>query len=224
MSEVLKYRRVSLGSVERLFMYQLRGRPKSAYKIYSILKAQDQPMNYKNVHTRIKRLEELGLIERAQGEFVRGAINYQLTSQGIFYLISELKLRQDELIENYVDNIIFKILVIPYFEVKTIKGATLYFYTRFISYLVDCYRITLDACDEIRKYIEEKKETDRRERTELLKDSLRWQAKVLAFRLVTETNDPARLGSIVRDNRFMKLLREVHKDFDKGFIVVSKTK
>ena len=179
-------------------------------------------MAYKNVHVRIKRLEELRLIEKAHGKFARKAINYSLTTQGVFYMVSELRLNIDVLLENYANNIIFKTLVVPYFEIKTVKDSTLYFYFKLKSYLAECYRITLDACDKIRNYIEEKKETDRRERTELLEDDLRWQAKVLAFRLVTETNDPSRLGSIVKDNRFMKLLKEVHEDFDEGFVTVSK--
>jgi RIO-like serine/threonine protein kinase len=58
---------------------------KSAYKIWDIRRKNGRPMNYKNVHARIKKLEKLSLIEKVLGHFSRGAINYQLTTQGMSY-------------------------------------------------------------------------------------------------------------------------------------------
>ena len=109
-------------------------KPKSAYMIWDIRRKQGRPMNYKNVHTRIKKLEKLNLIEKTPGRFSRGAIQYQLTTQGLFYQVSkrpehELELLSlKELIENYGDNIIFKTLLFPYFEIKTLSRPGILMY------------------------------------------------------------------------------------------------
>jgi hypothetical protein len=288
MSEVLKYERVTLGDTENRFLFEIMGDPKSAYSVYSILKGRDRPMAYKNVYTRIKRLEELKLIEKIHGKFARRAINYGLTSQGLFYLLSQfatytVRIDWAKLLDYYADSIILRTLVLPYFEIATLRFPDFNLWHSVLSYLRDCYLITLEGIDYIQQFTTLKDEiiqihyddlipfnespaTTERSKGQItpriavtvdkngnwdntiksaingLKKELEWQAKELAFSLITKPPwasrgilltvtakadirrtgkagvEPKELG---RDKRFMKLLREVKKDFDRGFEVAN---
>jgi hypothetical protein len=189
-------------------------------------------MAYKNVHTRIKRLEELKLIEKAENAKAKyGAINYQLTTQGILYQVSRFvnideSLSWSDFLDYYSDNIIFETLVLPYFEKHTIKCAGVRLYFAIVSYLRDCYQITLDAADDIRKAIEEHNEEDKEYYTKQLKEDLEWKPREFALKLVTsflrKKNYRVIMDQLAKDKKFVELLREVQKDFDKGFSIVNK--
>ena len=230
MLEVLNYNNVSLGSAENRFLNKIMGEPKSTYAVYSNLKEFGLPMAYKNVHTRIKRLEELDLIEKAPGRFPRNAIHYRLTTQGLLYQISRFVSIDDticwsDFLHYYSEHIIFKTLVLPYFEKETIYRATVKLYFAIISYLGDCYDITIDAADHIRKAIEEHNKKAKEYYAKRLKEDLEWQPRVFAFELVTsllkKDGGSVIVGQLAKDKKFVKLLREVQKDFEKGFIAVN---
>lgn len=232
--EVLKYNRVTLGSAERRFLNEMMGKPKSVYSIRSILKDSGHTMAYKNVHTRIKRLEELNLIEKASGKARHGrhgAINYQLTTQGMLYQVSRFvnideSLSWSDFLDYHSDNVIFETLVLPYFEKDTIKRAGVKLYFAIVLYLGDCYNITLDAADRIRKAIEEHNKDDQEYYTKRLKEDLEWQPREFVLKLVTnflrKKDDGVIMGQLAKDKKFLELLREVQKDFDKGFSAVNK--
>jgi hypothetical protein len=109
---------------------------------------------YKNVHTRVIRLYELNLIENVEKESERGAKYYRLSTGGIYNLIRKqrrlfIKIIKNVL-QNYEDNIIFKMLLYPYLE----KNTILHIYdTRLLSkicgYLYDCCEATEIALDSI---------------------------------------------------------------------------
>jgi predicted transcriptional regulator len=230
MSEILKYNRVTLGSAERRFMNEMMGKKKSVYSMWSILKRSGHTMAYKNVHTRIKRLEKLNLIEKA-GKAKYGAINYQLTTQGILYQVSQFvnideSLSWSDFLPYYSNNIIFETLVLPYFEEDTIKHAGVMLYFAIVLYLGDCYQITLDAADRIRKAIVEHNEEDKEYFTKRLIEDLEWQPREFALKLVTsffrKKGGGVILGQLAKDKKFVHLLREVQKDFDKGFSAINK--
>jgi hypothetical protein len=63
----------------------------SSYKIFSYLKNTGHPIDYKNVNKRVRRLQELGLIKeiKAKGESIHNAKFFSLTSEGIFYLLTQ---------------------------------------------------------------------------------------------------------------------------------------
>lgn len=187
-------------------------------------------MAYKNVHTRIKRLEELKLIEKA-GEAKYGAINYQLTTQGILYQVSRFvnidgSLSWSDFLHYYSNNVTFETLILPYFEKDTIIHAGVQLYFAIVLYLGDCYQITLDAADRIRKAIEDHNEEDKEYFTKRLKDDLEWQPREFALKLVIsflrKKGDAVIMGQLAKDRKFVYLLREVQKDFDKGFFAVNK--
>ena len=183
----------------------------------------------RNVHTRIKRLEELELIEKAPGRFPRNAIHYRLTTQGLLYQISRFVSIDDtiswsDFLHYYSEHIIFKTLVLPYFEKKTIYRATVKLYFAIVSYLGDCYQITLDAANRIRKAREEQNREVQKYYTKRLKEDLEWQPRAFAFRLITKPPDRVIIGQLAKDNKFILLLKEVQKDFDKGFTAFNNTR
>jgi hypothetical protein len=128
-----------------------------------------------------------------------------------------------------------------------------------LAYLRSCYLITLDGCDYIKQFMPEytgiqvahgdnlvhMDETGDdigpdytiKSAINSLKKELEWEAKEMAFSLITKPGsdfgiwlaisrkidmkrvgkagvEPAELG---KDKQFMKLLCEVQKDFDRGF-------
>jgi hypothetical protein len=274
MSEVLKYERMTLGEAENRFLRMIMGESKSAYAIYSILKEQGRGIAYKNVYTKIKRLEELKLVEKVPGSFARRAINYRLTTQGLFYLLSlfvsyRFGVYWADLWKYYADNIILKTLVLPYFEIGTLKNARFNLSSSVLSYLRNCYLTTLDGCNYIKQFLPRHKgsgagiiithyddlvDIDKsdddigpdytvKSATNSLKKELEWEAKEMAFSLITKhasdfgvflallkrsSEEIERVGKagvepkeLGRDKRFTKLLREVKKDFDRGFEVAN---
>lgn len=229
-SEILKYNRVTLGSAERRFLNEMMGKKTSVYSLWSVLNESGHTMAYKNVHTRMKRLEKLNLIENA-GEAKYGAINYQLTTQGILYQVSRFvniddSLSWSDFLHYYSNNVIFETLVLPYFEKNTIKLAGVQLYFTIVLYLGNCYNITLDAADRIRKAIEEHNIEDQEFFTKRLKEDLEWQPREFALKLVTsflrKKSDAVIMGQLAKDKKFVYLLREVQRDFDKGFAAVNK--
>ena len=228
-SEVLKYQRVTLGSAQAMFLNKLTGEPKSAYALLANLKKGRHSMAYKNVYTRTKRLQELKLIEKVPEKFPHGAIYYRLTTQGLMFQISRFvnfddTLMWDDFLDHYADHIIFQSLVLPYFEAETIRDSNITLYSAIISYLGDCYQITLEAADLIRKAIAAKNHKDEEDYIKQLFEDLQRQAKIFAFRLVTDIPKQKGGGTVLpmlaKDKKFLKLLTEVHRDIDKGFNAV----
>ena len=82
----------------------------------------ETPMDYTNVNKRVKRLRELGLIKEAKGESIslHNAKFYELTSEGLFYLLAGGWSVDISWIRKYKDDMILKYLLEPYFEEKTI--------------------------------------------------------------------------------------------------------
>jgi hypothetical protein len=228
-SEILKYQSVTLGSAEAVFLNNLMGKPKSAYVLASDLKNSGHPMAYKNVYTRIRRLEDLKLIEKVPEKFPHGAIYYRLTTQGLMFQISRFvniddSLMWSDFLDNYAEHIIFKTLVLPYFEEETIRHSNFTLYFALLFYLGECYQITLDAADRIRKAIAAENDKAKKEYNKQLIEDLQRQARIFAFRLVTDI--PRRKGGgvvlplLAKDKKFLKLMAEVHQDLDRGFTAV----
>jgi hypothetical protein len=98
----------------------------SAYRIFSDFRGD---MAYKNVHKRVQRLNQLGLLHETNLETgSHGAKNYTLTEVGMYKLFL-LGIDQDyflrnfaQIMENHGDSEIFKTFLYPYFEEKTFTG------------------------------------------------------------------------------------------------------
>jgi hypothetical protein len=138
MSEISKYRSIILGTTEINFLkFIAADEQQSAYGIFLFLKNMSKeqqelfninPMAYKNVHGRIKRLNSLGLISEVEGNFKRNAIRYRITSRGIFqlflspeggsYVLTRL------LKPAYSQNLVLKTILYQYFKPDTILSFT----------------------------------------------------------------------------------------------------
>jgi hypothetical protein len=58
-----------------------------------------------------------------------------------------------------------------------------------------------------------------------LKEDLEWKPREFTLKLVTSflrKKDDGIIGQLVKDKKFVELLREVQKDLDKGFSTVNK--
>jgi DNA-binding HxlR family transcriptional regulator len=150
-SIISKYQPTVLGHVESLFLIKITGGHNSAYSLFSQLKSQSTPMAYKNVHKRLKRLEQLKLIEQEEEQkFKRNAIYYKLTTFGLFYILSnDPNSWKKDLLIKHRENIILKTLLYPYFEEHTIKNCGFILRRLIAQYLQGCCTITLNDFSEI---------------------------------------------------------------------------
>ena len=155
MSEALKYKEISLGNAQRMYIDLLSETPLSAYDIHSIIKKRKQ-IDIKNVRKTLYRLILLGLIE-IEGHYARSAIKYRLTSQGLFHCLHSGHLSSRTL-DLYNQDITLQTILYRYFEVETIKkfdGVCMSFLganiRKCIEWVLDCvehYRWT--GLEEIR--------------------------------------------------------------------------
>jgi hypothetical protein len=130
MSEVWEYERILLGKTEAYFLGLISVHKKTTYEIFSYLRRETlegkKSMAYKNVHKRVKRLEELGLIEPI-GKIKRGAIPHRLTSRGLYQriLLSESPFDNTPpvILNRKVReaNPIIQTILYQFFEVQTIE-------------------------------------------------------------------------------------------------------
>jgi hypothetical protein len=145
-----------LDNLDESFLYYILEGHSSAYQIYCLLKKEDRPLAYKNVHRRIKRLFEANLIEEIKTEsgFKHGARNYKLATRGLVYFFSEFGgPDKHKFFLTYSENILFRTFLYPYLERNTIKSAT-YSLVRLIeNYLEECCQMTTYALDIMVDYI-----------------------------------------------------------------------
>jgi hypothetical protein len=153
MSEVFWYKKLSLGDVEERFLGIICSwKSVSAYDVFSIQKKL-KPMNYRNVHTRLKRLKQLGLIEIDTNiiKVKRNAIKYRITSRGVFQLMLS-NYFIPSIMNKYSDNLIMKTLVYEYFEPLTIKKfITLPRFRALNDYLRECCEAILKRLEQLRE-------------------------------------------------------------------------
>ena len=142
-------------------------------------------MDYKNVNKRVRRLQELGLIKeiKAKGESIHNAKFFSLTSEGIFYLLTQWQPLSWKWLIEYKNNLILKILLYPYFEENTIKPFIVL--VEIGRYLRECCHLILLAIDVIQKErLVREDNTQLKKVIRQLQIDLEWQAKALAFKLV----------------------------------------
>lgn len=244
MSEISTYERIILGDTEKQFLSLIAEGPKSAYQIFKRLKlmasTKTRSMAYKNVHTRIKRLQELQLIERVKGNFKRKAIKYRLTSRGLFQRLLISPSLDWSFLNRYKDDIIIQTILFQYFEVETIRELSsldvALLITSSVGLLVDylrkCCEIILKKLERFRSMI-----SGFRERVsavtetegvidqfiEEMDKSIRYEIKDFVFQIVTfskyeQQNQDLIFSNLVlsKDKKFIGLVQEIKTDFDDG--------
>jgi hypothetical protein len=121
------------GVADKLLYYFIDNSVCSAYKAMKFLeeeyKKNGKTIDYKNVHIRIKKLNESGLIERTKNnntedkqQSIRNPIYYKITSFGIFYaLLNNLHKYNKKIIIEYKKNPLYEFFLFPYFCIDTIE-------------------------------------------------------------------------------------------------------
>lgn len=118
-----------------------RNRITSTYMIWKSFNSSHK-IAYKNVHKKVAKLHNLELITIVKKSEKHGAIYYELTSLGVFYLIKSQNYPQSsKLIDNYSNDEILNIYLYPYFEKQTIRSLNSVITKGIIlDYLRDCLR------------------------------------------------------------------------------------
>jgi len=150
-----RYEQVGLGPVEiQILIEFIFNKHLSTYSIYKNYKKNSllKPMAYKNVHKRIKRLEQLNMIQSIDEIFEKGAIHYEISTYGLLYLLGSSLIYNLENIFQYKDDIIIKSLILNYFEEKTIDSLISFkdaISSKIIDYLYNCCSITRKTWHDI---------------------------------------------------------------------------
>jgi hypothetical protein len=182
----------------------------------------------------ISRLLGLKLLTEKKGLILRGMRKYQLTSTGLFYVLSETTSYPPSLLKKYSNDPILLALLYQYFEVDTIGSSTARFYSLITQYLKQCCRITLNWLEDTQNSKEEHKNKIMNQ----LLFELELQAKLLAFRIIIMYSDSNILSLapktgdsevayyeiessmkeiLAKDNKFIELLHKTSADFKTGY-------
>lgn len=123
---------------ERVLSLFTHNRFTSTYMIWKSPK--HHKIAYKNVHKKVAKLHNLGLLRIVKRSEKHGAIYYELTSLGLFYSIqSHFYPEFSKLIDNYSNDEIFNIFLYPYIQKQTIRSLNSGIITGVIlDYLIAC--------------------------------------------------------------------------------------
>jgi DNA-binding PadR family transcriptional regulator len=153
-----------LDEIGNEFLQLVSHEPYSAYEIKKYLANRKTPMDYKNIHRRVKVMKKFGLItviEPAGKQSIHRAIYYGPSELGVYYLVRSstcplamyntiMELFKN-LLTNHGNNILFKTVLYPYFKVSTLLNI---YDSR---YLYAVWRYLQSCCEEIEKAIEMKR-------------------------------------------------------------------
>ena len=246
MSELLTYKRIEkIDDTDKSFLFKIMNSNPSTSKITSYLKLRRHPKVDTSEYIVAKRLKEINFIEEThEGKSLHEADNCGLTSHGLLYILSSITNYPPKLLIKYKDNIVLQTLLYPYFEPDTIKNCTARLYYIITQYLRECCETSFKAIDVIRNI----SNTEENEiYTKQLEIDLQWHAKFLGFKIVIfynesniltanpdTVNDGAKVALyevetsmktvLSEDNKFIKLIGIVQKEFEDGFTEIIKSR
>ena len=231
---IYDYERKGIGTEERSILFKVLNNVDLSSQIGSYLKRRDktQPSDTSS----ISKLIGSKLLVEKKGLILRGMRKYQLTSSGLFYVLSETVSYPPHLLKKYSDDPILLTLLYQYFEEDTIESSTARFYSIVTQYLKQCCRITLNWLEDTQNSNEEHKK-------KLMNDlmfELELNAKLLAFRIMimysdsnilsltpkSTTGDPdvayyeieSQMKEILfKDKKFIDLLQKINGEFKVGY-------
>lgn len=170
------YRPQALGPTEiEILSIFAKSDSNSAYGILKLLKlaakgkGREKSPAYKDVHKRVKRLLELGLIYQTENHFERGAKHYRVTPYGLIasldkdIFIPALSFTKPNYDDDYgqitfnADNIIIRSLLYELLEKEAIskfRELPDYFQMGIKQYLHECCSTTIDLCERFWRGIE----------------------------------------------------------------------
>ena len=231
---IYDYERKGIGTEERSILFKVLNNVDLSSQIGSYLKRRDktQPSDTSS----ISKLIGSKLLVEKKGLILRGMRKYQLTSSGLFYVLSETVSYPPHLLKKYSDDPILLTLLYQYFEEDTIESSTARFYSIVTQYLKQCCRFTLNWLEDTQNSNEEHKK-------KLMNDlmfELELNAKLLAFRIMimysdsnilsltpkSTTGDPdvayyeieSQMKEILsKDKKFIDLLQKINGEFKVGY-------
>jgi len=238
-SEFLNPAPIRLDILDEIFLSDILGGYTSAYKLHSKMRNTTSPsMAYKNVHKRIRRMHQGGLIEEMTqpGGYKHGAINYRLTSRGLVYLFSELFTPKDirAVMVKYPTNSLFEFFVYDYFDRKTLEHSTVTLNSLLQNYIAE-------GCQKIRVFVDSPlvdaygvyEGEGYFQQGNFLKDilvyQLEWHKRSFILKVATlkdelihwenkRANDRQEtLELLANDKKFMAALKEYSGEFRKGY-------
>ena len=228
------YEKKQIGTEEKSILFKVINSVDLSAQIGSYLKLRDK--NQLGDTSSVSKLLGLKLLTEKKGLILRGTRKYQLTSIGLFYVLSETRSYPPALLKKYSSDPILLTLLYQYFDVDTIASSSARFYSVITQYLRQCCRITLNWLEDTQNSNEEHKN----EMMNNLMFELELNAKLLAFRITimysdskilsltpkSKTGDPEvayyELESNMReilgkDNKFVELLHRTNTDFKSGY-------
>jgi hypothetical protein len=228
------YENKEVSSEEKSILFKVINSVDLSAQIGSYLKFRDK--NQMGDTSAMSKLLGLKLLTEKKGLILRGSRKYQLTSTGLFYVLSETRTYPPNLLKKYSNDPILLALLYQYFEVDTIALSTGRFYSLVTHYLRQCCRITLNWLEDTQNSNEEQKS----KLMNRLLFELEFNAKLLAFRIMTLYSDSNILSltpksesgdsdvayyeleshmkeTLAKDNKFIELLRKTNTDIKNGF-------
>lgn len=231
---VYDYKRKEIGTDERSFLLKVINNVDLSSQIGSYLKLRDKTQLGDT--SSISKLIGSKLLVEKKGLILRGMRKYQLTSTGLFYVMSETVSYPPYLLKKYSDDPILLTLLYQYFEEDTIESSTARFYSMVTQYLKQCCRITLNWLEDTQNSNEEHK----KQMMNQLLFELELNAKLLALRIIVMYSEPNILSLtpksetgdsevayyelesnmkqiLGKDNKFVELLHKTNADFKNGY-------
>jgi len=228
------YEKKQVGTEEKSMLLKLINNVDFSAQIGSYLKLRDK--NQLGDTSTVSRLLGLKLLTEKKGLILRGMRKYQLTSTGLFYVLTETVSYPPSLLKKYSDDPILKTLLFQYFEVDTIASSTARFYSIITQYLKQCCRTTLNWLEDTQNSDEDRKN----KMMNLLLLELALNAKLLALRIIimysdstilsltpkSKTGDPdvayyeleSNMKEILaKDSKFIEHLHKTNADFKSGY-------
>jgi hypothetical protein len=228
------YEKKQVGTEEKSMLLKLINNVDFSAQIGSYLKLRDK--NQLGDTSTVSRLLGLKLLTEKKGLILRGMRKYQLTSTGLFYVLTETVSYPPSLLKKYSDDPILKTLLFQYFEVDTIASSTARFYSIITQYLKQCCRTTLNWLEDTQNSDEDHKN----KMMNFLLLELALNAKLLALRIIimysdstilsltpkSKTGDPdvayyeleSNMKEILaKDSKFIEHLHRTNADFKSGY-------
>ena len=228
------YEKKEVGTEERSILLKVINSVDISAQIGSYLKLRDK--NQLGDTSTVSRLMGLKLLTEKKGLILRGMRKYQLTSTGLFYVLTETVSYPPSLLKKYSDDPILKTLLFQYFEVDTIASSTARFYSIITQYLKQCCRTTLNWLEDTQNSDEDRKN----KMMNFLLLELALNAKLLALRIIimysdstilsltpkSKTGDPdvayyeleSNMKEILaKDSKFIEHLHRTNADFKSGY-------
>ena len=117
----------------------------STYQCYKELNKQKK-ISYKNVHKKVKKLHEVGILKEVSNNGKHASIYYKLSSFGIYFIFLTHKINSfniAKLIENYPNDGLFEYFLYQFIERKTIKEI------KSSIILADIFQLLKECCSSI---------------------------------------------------------------------------